>query len=1513
MAQISYGTITVTDITDIDRIQNWYLATDLTDSNQVKPSNLPASGHGAWTQIVSEAQVSSSMPYLWNYEVILGTNNYVINTTDPIMIGMYSEDGAPGKGILRIDEYYLATDSSVQPIEASWREVQANTLDENFSATRKYLWNYQKIYYTEGDPTGDYRNARIIGVYGDTGPAGSSTATVYLYKRSSVALSASDRPTDSLVYSFADARVTPTPISNGWVQSLSELSDGSDPIWVITAIANSANITTTFTQNSWSTPKKLVENGVDGVSIIKVEELYYLQTKPTYAVTYQYTGTIPSGAPDVPASTRHKKDEVVTVAASPTMVSHTFSGWKRNNSVVTSFSMPEENVTLTGSWTAKSSYNVTYQYSGTVPSGAPAVPTRQTHYVGEEVTVEPKPSLNGYVFSGWYRNGQEVSSFIMPSSSVTLTGSWTSAEAPTYNVTYSYTNTPSGAPALPAQASYHEGETVTIAATPTLTGYTFSGWKRNGNVVSTSFVMPGEDVSITGTWTAKTQYTVTYQYTGTIPSGAPAVPSQQTYYSGDTVTVASAPTMSGYTFSGWSRTGTFTINSNVTITGSWTASSVPTYTVTYQYTNAPSGVSPPTQQSYQQGTTITLPTPSSVSGYTFNGWTSSQVTISNNRFTMPAYAVTITGSWTSTSPSSGPTRTFASKTLTSASNTIQFTNLQGEPTSFVVVSQGDLATGASPWKTAVVAFNGTSVYGCYITNTSGQQMTASNTVFSKSYSNGTLTITGSGSNPDVEFQPNEYMLVYSYGGTTSDVQSITQTVGSGATSITFTGLTGEPLYFSCVFEGGYYDAVNSSWGGGYQRVIGVVYDGDSTFGMAMGANAVASSSYWSYTYSNGSLTITSQGTNAGGYFHQATGVDYRLTYIVDNQLRSVNNTKGSIETKGETKSNDEIETKSDEIIEIKGLVLTKGATLRAGATLEPPTAPNSKIENTTDETDAWTLTVPTYEKDGIYYTCLQIYYDNSTIKWSTVSRNQGLTDANATALAALEAATENNNTIELIDGYFDVLETQFSNKTPIGVGIHQNKTEAANAWGYNVFIGANGIKLRYNEADYAAWGRDTNNNNTGIYFYEPPTQSNGVYVTSSLAASLTTNNGLVLSRGGIITGNIGTNNYAYLSSVDHPIGNNGITINDFTPDNNSQKWRQVIGSNFGVLSDGSLYASNINVSGTVTIDNGDVGGCVVIGGKLQIDEASVGDTTIYTALQNKSQVFYADMSEKPALNYRAGDVWYTSVVYSREYYDYTVDTSVDNSKTYYTYDGEEYISVDSPSGNPQEQQYYELYTEEEEGHNSYIATNDGSTYFISSDTTVQSGKIYYILNEDLEYEVVSSPSGNPSTKNYYEFSIKDWLLVGTDDVAMNFKLLEFKNILQSWETVNNYMRVQELQNYSITEDTEVQVNKIYYEENNGTYNIISNPTGNPHTQEYYELSTEMSLEMGKIDSPLLMRLTNESLRFLTTDERGNLSQLATLSGDILYVQKQLSFGNFMLYQRENGHLTIRYRGEEGGN
>ena len=205
-------------------------------------------------------------------------------------------------------------------------------------------------------------------------------------------------------------------------------------------------------------------------------------------------------------------------------------------------------------------------------------------------------------------------------------------------------------------------------------------------------------------------------------------------------------------------------------------------------------------------------------------------------------------------------------TLSASASSIQFTGLSGNPTSFVVTSSADQSTGGT--KVVAVAWDGTSFHGMDVTT-----QAEDDTGFTKSYSSGTLTITAT----TASFQANEYKLVYTYGGSSSDIHTADVQVGSGATSITFSSLSGRPIYYSCVFKSDF------STSSGYQRVIEVVNDGTNTYGHAFDSSAKAQTS-WTSSYSGGSLTITSSGTNNGGYFHQPGY--YQLTYAVDDSAPS---------------------------------------------------------------------------------------------------------------------------------------------------------------------------------------------------------------------------------------------------------------------------------------------------------------------------------------------------------------------------------------------------------------------------------------------------------------------------------------------------------------------------------------------------------------------------------------------------------------------------------------------------
>lgn len=145
----------------ISSITNYYLATSSSSGVTVSTSG--------WTTTVQS--VSSSKKYLWNYEKITYTDN-TTSSTDPCIIGAYGDsgsDGSSGKdgvGISNITEYYqVSTSNSTAP--TTWQ-----TTVPTLTATNKYLWNYEKIQYTNNNS--EETAKRVIGVYGDKGATGAT-------------------------------------------------------------------------------------------------------------------------------------------------------------------------------------------------------------------------------------------------------------------------------------------------------------------------------------------------------------------------------------------------------------------------------------------------------------------------------------------------------------------------------------------------------------------------------------------------------------------------------------------------------------------------------------------------------------------------------------------------------------------------------------------------------------------------------------------------------------------------------------------------------------------------------------------------------------------------------------------------------------------------------------------------------------------------------------------------------------------------------------------------------------------------------------------------------------------------------------------------------------------------------------------------------------------------------------------------------------------------------------------
>ena len=80
--------------------------------------------------------------------------------------------GAAGKGIKAVTNHYLASTASsgVTTSTSGW-----TTTIQTITETKKYLWNYETITYTDNSTTST--SPCIIGVYGNKGATGAAGAT----------------------------------------------------------------------------------------------------------------------------------------------------------------------------------------------------------------------------------------------------------------------------------------------------------------------------------------------------------------------------------------------------------------------------------------------------------------------------------------------------------------------------------------------------------------------------------------------------------------------------------------------------------------------------------------------------------------------------------------------------------------------------------------------------------------------------------------------------------------------------------------------------------------------------------------------------------------------------------------------------------------------------------------------------------------------------------------------------------------------------------------------------------------------------------------------------------------------------------------------------------------------------------------------------------------------------------------------------------------------------------------
>lgn len=155
------------------------------------------------------------------------------------------------------------------------------------------------------------------------------------------------------------------------------------------------------------------------------------------------------------------------------------------------------------------SYQVKYAYTGTVPTGAPALPADETHKMHTDVTVAAEPALDGYVFSGWTTGDASVSGgrFKMPGKDVTLTGSWTLRSDLSYTVNY-----------------YWNGTTDRVAPSKTVDGQTFNATVTESPIGVTGYTPVSADSKSLTIGTGRNEINFYYYQNVTLTANSGTVP-----------------------------------------------------------------------------------------------------------------------------------------------------------------------------------------------------------------------------------------------------------------------------------------------------------------------------------------------------------------------------------------------------------------------------------------------------------------------------------------------------------------------------------------------------------------------------------------------------------------------------------------------------------------------------------------------------------------------------------------------------------------------------------------------------------------------------------------------------------------------------------------------------------------------------------------------------------------------------------------------------------------------------
>jgi len=236
--------------------------------------------------------------------------------------------------------------------------------------------------------------------------------------------------------------------------------------------------------------------------------------------------------------------------SNPTRNGYTFKGWYVNGHEYDFNTPVTHGFTLIAMWESdKPMYNVWF-----VLNGGTGNALTQTVKEGDKAYKPTNPTRQGYTFDGWYNGDTKYDFNQSVKNDLTLIAKWSKSVSTTTIYVVSYNS--NGGSSVYSQ-NVQSGGKATQPANPTKSGYTFSGWKYNGNTFDFNTSITS-NITLDASWTKNqssqnnnsgtesgSKYVVSF-----LSSGGSSV-SSQSITAGGKASKPATPTKSGYTFLGW--------------------------------------------------------------------------------------------------------------------------------------------------------------------------------------------------------------------------------------------------------------------------------------------------------------------------------------------------------------------------------------------------------------------------------------------------------------------------------------------------------------------------------------------------------------------------------------------------------------------------------------------------------------------------------------------------------------------------------------------------------------------------------------------------------------------------------------------------------------------------------------------------------------------------------------------------------------------------------------------------